>query len=221
MKKVYSILILTVSLLSGYNMKGQDTLKTVAPKTIAVEEMLGDQRQFLQLSVQKVFVDKSQIGLLSITSYAADYKDRMHNNEFQNTSLIYQKLYRGISINSGVSFTTADGLKNFAGFQLMHHSKSFSVLYLPSYFFINSHKIANTVLMEYFPALTPNWSIYSRVQLHYNHDLKTGDHFRSYAYTRIGLTHQYFSFGLAHNFDAYGAQKKTKNNVGVFLKLTL
>ncbi len=221
MKKIHFLSILIAAAFSIQNLHAQDSIVNFKPKTVFVEEMIGDKRQFLQLMVNKVFVEKKKIGLLSISSYAADYKDNLGNNEFQNTSLIYHHLFKGISINSGASFTSVEGLKNFVGLHYMYQSKTLSLIYMPSYYFINNHKISNFALIEYKPSINENWSVYSRLQLHYNHDLENGNHFRSYAYSRLGLTYKYFSFGLAHNFDRYGADKNTKNNIGVFLKLTM
>jgi len=221
MKKIHFLTILIAVAFSSQNLHAQDSIVNFKPKTVFVEEMIGDKRQFLQLIVNKVFVEKKTIGLLSISSYAADYKDNLDNNEFQNTSLIYYHLFKGISINSGASFTSEEGLKNFVGLQYMYQSKTHSLIYMPSYYFINSHKLSNFALIEYKPVINENWSVYSRLQLHYNHDLENGNHFRSYAYSRLGLTYKYFSFGLAHNFDRYGASKNTKDNYGIFLKLTI
>jgi hypothetical protein len=221
MKKIHLLSILFVAVFSTQNLHAQDSTANFKPKTVSAEEMVGNKRQFLQLMVNKVFVEKKKIGLLSISSYAADYKDNLSNNEFQNTTLIYHHLFKGISINSGASFTSVEGLKNFVGLQYMYQSKTFSLIYMPSYYFINSHKISNFALIEYKPVINENWAVYSRLQLHYNHDLENGNHFRSYAYNRLGLTYKYFSFGLAHNYDRYGATKNTKNNYGVFLKLSL
>jgi hypothetical protein len=221
MKKIHLLSILIAVAFSFQNLIAQDSLVHSNHKTVSVEEMIGDKRQFLQLMVNKMVVEKTKIGLLSITSYAADYKDNLSNNEFQNTTLLYHHLFKGISINSGISFTSAEGLKNFVGLQYMYQSKTLALVYMPSYYFIHSHKISNFALIEYKPAINENWSVYSRLQLHYNHDLENGNHFRSYAYSRLGLTYKYFSFGLAHNFDRYGATKNVKNNFGVFLKLTL
>ena len=153
--------------------------------------------------------------------YAADYKNNPGNNEFQNTSLIYHHLFKGISINSGASFTSIEGLENFVGLQYMYQRKTLSIIYMPSYYFSRSQKISNFALLEYKPSFKKNWSVYSRLQLHYNHDLDNGNHFRSYVYSRLGLTYKYFSFGLAYNYDSYGANKNVKNNYGVFLKIDL
>lgn len=221
MKKIHFLSILIAATLSTQTLHAQDSTAIFKPKTVSAEEMIGDKRQFFQLLVNKVFVEKKKIGMLSISSYAAEYKDNIGNNEFQNTTLIYHHLFKGISINSGAGFTSVEGLKNFVGLQYMYQSKKLSLIYMPNYYFINSHKISNFALIEYKPAINKNWSVYSRLQLHYNHDLENGNHFRSYAYSRLGLTYKYFSFGLAHNFDRYGADKNNKTNYGIFLKLDL
>lgn len=221
MKKIHLLSILVAAAFSVQNLQAQDSTTNFKNPTVSVEEMVGNKRQFLQLMLNKAFTEKKEIGLLSVTAYAADYKDNLSNNEFQNTTLIYHHLFKGVSINSGVSFTSIEGFKNFVGLQYMYQSKTFSLIYLPSYYFLNSHKLSNTAFIEYKPALNKNWSLYSRLQAHYNHNFETEKHFRSYLYSRLGLTYRYFSFGLAHNFDRYGANTTTKNNYGIFLKLTL
>jgi hypothetical protein len=221
MKKVHLLSLIIATAFSTQKLHAQDSTANYKPKTVSVEEMIGDKRQFFQLLVNKVFVEKKKIGLLSISSYAADYRGNVGNNEFQNTTLIYHHLFKGISINSGVSFTSVEGLKNFIGLQYIYQSKTLSLIYMPNYYFINSHKISNFALIEYKPAINENWSVYSRLQLHYNYDLENESHFRSYAYSRLGFTYKYFSFGIAHNFDRYDANKNARNNYGVFLRLTL
>lgn len=221
MKRSHLLIVLSFALFAVSPLCAQDTTRILTPKSVTVEEMIGDQRQFLQLLVNKTLTETKKIGMLSITAYAADYESDLSNNEFQNTTLLYQGLFKGLSINSGVSFTSVDGMKKFVGLQYMYQTRSFSVVYLPSYYFSHGQKISNTALIEYKPEITEKWSLYSRLQIHYNHDLETGNHYRSYVYSRLGLTYKYFSFGLAHNYDCYGATKHTKNNYGIFLKLTL
>lgn len=224
MKKIYTIASSLLIALSNNSSAAPDSTGNNAglpTQSVSIEEMVGDKRQFLQLQVNKVFQEHKKVGLLSITSYAADYKDNLSANEFQNTSLIYHQIAGGVSINSGVSFTSIEGLKNFVGLQYMLQRKSFSLIYLPSYFFSGNHKLSNLLLLEYKPALGKNWSLYSRAQLHYNQDISKGNHFRSYAYTRIGLSYKNYSFGLAHNYDCYGAQKSSRNNYGVFIKISM
>jgi hypothetical protein len=221
MKKLKFTLVLFSALICTQNLFSQDSHETFKPKPISIEEFIGDKRQFLQLTINKAFGEKKKIGLLFITSYAADYNGNLSNNEFQNTSLIYYNIYKGIGINSSVSFTSIEGLKNFVGLHYMYQSQKVSLILMPSYSFVKNNKISGFAQVEYKPVITKKWSLYTRLQLLYNHNLKNGNHFRSYAYSRLGLTYEYLSFGLAHNFDSYGADKNTKNNYGIFLKLSL
>lgn len=221
MRKKYLFAVLMTAGFNAQIIKAQDSTLFVRNKAIAVEEMVGDKRQFLQVLVNKPLVERKTVGLLSISSYAADYRHNSNNNEFLNTTLIYHHLFKGISINSGASFTSVDGLKNFIGLQYMYQSKTLSLIYMPSYYFINTHKFSNFALIEFQPVIGENWAIYSRLQLHYNRDLKNGNHFRSYAYGRLGLTYRCFGFGVAHNFDRYTANKNAKYNTGIFLQLSL
>lgn len=221
MKNIQFFSLLFSIFFCNQHLFAQDSLAAFKPKSISAEEFIGDKRQFLQLVVNKTFGEKKKNGLLSISSYAADYKNNLSNNEFQNTTLVYHHVFKGIGINSGATFTSIDGMKNSVGLHYMYQRKTFSLIYMPNYFFINTHKISNFVLIEYKPALHKNWSVYSRLQLHYNYDLGHGNHFRSYVYSRLGLTYKYFSLGLARNFDRYGANRTIKNNYGIFLKLTL
>lgn len=221
MKKLHLLLILFTVAFNIKDSGAQDKKINTGADVVSVEEMIGDKRQYLQLMVNKVFVEKKGIGFLSISAYAADYKSNLNNNEFQSTALIYHHLFNGISVNSGASFTSFEGLKNFVGLQYVYQSKNVFLIYMPSYYFLNSSKISNLAVIDFKPSINENWSFYSRLQLHYNHDLKNGSHYRSYVYSRLGLTYKYFSFGLAHNYDRYRADKVIKNNYGVFLKLNL
>jgi hypothetical protein len=220
MKKIH---IITILFAAAFFMKGnaQDSIPAIREKVLSVEEFIGHERQYLQVTANKIFSEKKKVGLLSITSYAADYKSDLSKNEFQNSTLIYHTLYKGIGINSGVTFTSIEGMKNFVGLQYMFQHSTFSLIYLPSFYFTEGRKLANTALLEFKPRIKNNWSVYTRVQAHYNRDLAHKTHFRSYVYSRAGFTYKYFSFGLAHNFDQYGAEKKTKNNYGIFLSLAL
>lgn len=221
MKKRYFFQLALVYALILQNLHAQEQQTNLMPLTFSVEEMVGDNRQFLQVMVNKVFVEKKKIGLLSISSYAAGYNENLSNNEYLNTTMVYHHLYKGIGINSGSTYTSAEGLKNFMGLQYFFQNKTLSVIYMPSYYFINSNKISNFAIVEYKPKMKKNWSLYARIQLNYNYDFENGKHFRSYSYNRLGLSYKNLSFGMASNFDRYLSTKIRKNNHGIFLRLTL
>ncbi|HNP99769.1 MAG TPA: hypothetical protein PKK99_11985, partial [Bacteroidia bacterium] len=136
MKKITYLSVLIAAVFSTNSSTAQDSLKTFKPQTVSVEELVGNKRQFLQLTVNKILDEKKNIGLFSISSYAADYKKYSVENEYQNSTLVYHHIFGGISINSGASFTSVEGLKNFVGLQYLHQSKSLTVLLMPTYSFL-------------------------------------------------------------------------------------
>jgi hypothetical protein len=76
------------------------------------------------------------------------------------------------------------------------------------------------VMAEYKPEINENWKIYSRVQGLYAQNLNSGEHARSYLMLRLGLSYKDIRFGLGANWDAYGPEKQSKQNYGVFLAAT-
>ncbi len=199
----------------------QDSLGVSKPKPVSVEDFVGNRRQCLQLMVHKTFEERKHLGLLSISAYAADYDNDKTKSEYLNTTLLYHRLCKGFGLHAGATFTSHEGWKPFVGLQYMLQRKAFSLIYLPSYYFLHSNKVSHIAVIEYKPTIHGRWAIYTRAQLHYSYDLEHKDHFRSYVYSRLGVSYGNVSFGLAHNLDRYGAAKNTKNNFGGFVKLNL
>ena len=142
MKKTYFISILVLVASGVKNLIAQESAVYLKQKNnISIEELIGNKRQVSQLLVNSVFTERKKIGLLSITSYAANYSDDLGANEFQNTALIYHQLFKGFGINSGTSFTTVEGLRNSSGIQYMYQNKSLSLILMSSYFYAKSNKI--------------------------------------------------------------------------------
>lgn len=219
MKKFLFLILLLARPFHSPFMHAQNVKNYYPPTSISVEEMVGDQRQFLQLIVSKDLSANKKTGLLSFTSYSAPYKSHSGNNEFQNTTLIHQHLFSGIGIQSGVSFIPTEGIKNFIGLQYFYQNKALTLIYLPSYYLKNNHKISNMALLEYQPVITKNWSLYTRVQMLYSHSQHSENPTKSYVYSRLGVTHKSISFGLAHNLDRQGAHSTIQNNYGLFIKI--
>jgi hypothetical protein len=147
MKKIYFLSVLLSTFLGSQCLHAQDTPEVFNPKPISAEEFVGDKRQFFQILVNKAFTEKKKTGILSLSSYAADYNDKLTTNEFQNTTLVYHRLFGDVGINSGVAFTSSEGMENFVGLQYMHQGKTLSLIYLPSYYFLNAQKISNFALI--------------------------------------------------------------------------
>ena len=208
-------------LFAAQGIDAQDSLGVSKPKLVTVEDFVGNRRQYFQLMVHKTFAGRKRLGLLSISAYAADYHNDNSKSEYLNTTLLYHRLYKGFGLHAGATFTSHKGWKPFVGLQYMMQRKSFSLIYQPSYYFLHTYKVAHIAVIEYKPAIHARWAIYTYAQLHYSYDLEQKEHFRSYVYSRLGVSYGNVSFGLAHNLDRYGAAKNTENNYGGFVKLNL
>ena len=220
MKKiVFQLLILLVVSLNN-NIYSQDSLEFSKPPPIPIENLIGHNRQYFQMIVNRIFQEKKQVGLLNMSSYAADYNNDIANNEFLTTTAIYHKIHKGISVNSGSTFNSKDGLKSFFGLQYMYTNKNVLIIYLPNYI-LDAHIVSNLALLEYKPKLNSKWSAYTRLQANYNYDFLNNNHHRSIIYSRLGLTYNRISFGIGANLDWYGSNKTFKENYGIFLKLNL
>jgi len=65
------------------------------------------------------------------------------------------------------------------------------------------------------------WRFFSRLQVLYGFNPRSGDHARSYLVARAGLNYREFTFGVGANIDYYGPVRRNENNIGVFLSVQL
>ncbi len=218
--KSYFLIFLFVSV--SHFAKAQDTIKFNKPKSpIPAELLAGNNRLYYQLIFNRKITKNNKVGLLNISSLAADYKNDISKNEYLTTNVLYYEIYKGFSVHTGASFNTVEGIKPCIGLQYFYANKSFLLLYLPTYFYLHDQKIANLVILEYKPRLNKNWSIYTRLQASYAHNTEKNSHTRSYVYARLGLTYSNYTFGIGTNSDWYGPKKSFKNNDGFFLRVTI
>lgn len=204
------------------NVKAQqktDTTKLKPP--VIVEILAGNNRLFSQIIVNKPITENKKVAILNISSFAADYQNDVSKNEYLNTAILYYKFTNRLSINAGVSFNTAEGLKPMVGLQYIYSNKNISIVYLATYYYSHYHKIFNLLFIEYKPKIKNNWAIYSRLQANYQYDIENKNHFRSYLYLRLGATYKNITVGAGANLDRYGAQKAFKENYGAFINLKL
>jgi len=212
------ILIILFSL----NIKAQDSLQFISKKPpIPIEFMVGNNRLFYQLITNKKIVEKSKIGLFSVNSFIAENNNEINKNEYLSTNVVYYEIMKQIGINTGATFSSKEGLKPFIGLQYIYSNKNFMIIYLPSFYFTNSNKIDQLLLVEYKPNLNKKWSIYSRLQMKFAYQTENNHHFRSYLFTRLGLSYSNITFGIGNNTDWYGEAKIWKENDGFFIKINL
>ena len=218
-KKHIALVLLFV--FGGKLLPAQDTALQSPLRVIQVEEMVGIKTQFVQLTMNKNITLNGKTGLLSISGFSAGYDPGNLNSRSQSTSLVYHRFFRNIGVNSGLTFTPKTGFQNFIGWQYMLRNQATTILLLQEYSLKRNQGFFNTAIIEYRPAIKGDWSLYSRLQLHYNYDFASKHHNRSYLYARMGLSYRYLGFGLAANVDRYGAESTTYQNYGLFLNLNM
>lgn len=211
-----------IIILFSLNLKAQDSLQFISKKLpIPLEFMFGNNRLFHQRIMIRKISDNNKVGIFSANTFLADNNNEIAKNEFLTTTAIYFDIFKGIGINTGATFNSKEGIKPFIGLQYIYSNKTFFIIYLSSFYFTNSNKIDQLLLVEYKPKLNKRWSIYSRLQMKFAYQTENYHHFRSYLFTRLGLSYSNFTFGIGNNTDWYGEAKIWKENDGFFIKINL
>lgn len=220
MKKTTSLLPILLTCLKSYTLNAQDS-SGLTKSPVPAEILIGNNRLFYQIIINKKITKNNKLGYFSTSSFAADYNNEISKNEYLTTALLYCNIFKSLSVNSGATLNTIEGLKPFVGLQYTYTKKNIMFFYLPAYYYLSSQKISNFAFIEYKPGINNHWAGYSKLQVNYIYDIGKNYHFRSYIYSRLGLTYSNLTFGAGANLDWYGETKKLKENYGLFLKLNL
>lgn len=203
-------------------LKAQDTIKITSSRSpIVAETLIGNNRLYYQMLMKRKFTTSSKAGFLSISSFAANHNNDIAGNEFMANMIIYHDISRRLAINTGAMFSSIEGLKPNIGFQYSYANKRLFFLCVPNYSYLHDHKLSSLAIIEYNLRLNGQWSVYSRLQGYYAYNTEKGSHYRSFAYGRVGLTHSVYTLGLGGNADWYGPRKLFKDNIGVFVRLSI
>ena len=217
-----SILLISVMIIVSNIAVAQDSIqpKRISP-SIPIELMAGNNRLVFQLIINKYFSPKTKFGFFSVSALAADYKNERTNNDFLNIALLNYEIVKGFKVAAGIAANSTWGFRPMAGLQYIFANPKFLVVIMPSFYLTETHNFEPLVILEYKPKLKNNWSLYSRLQGLYSHNLSTNKHDRSYGNARLGVSYKKFGFGFATNLDWYGPMKIFKQNYGIFLRTSL
>ncbi|MEA5461872.1 hypothetical protein VB796_22575 [Arcicella sp. LKC2W] len=197
-------------------------LKPAKPSPpIGVEFFAGNNDLAFQMMVSKHFSPKSRFGFFNVTQFVGDYATTNQKNSFISQSFLTADIWKGFSINTGVTMNYMTGFRPSAGLQYVFANRKFTAVLLPRFDLTQTYNFETFGLVEYKPKFKNNWGLYSRVQGLYNHNTKLDTHNRSYIWLRVGASYKNYQFGLGSNFDYYGPLKINENSMGVFVRAEL
>ncbi|TFV93679.1 hypothetical protein E4S40_15660 [Algoriphagus kandeliae] len=216
LKPILKALIYLAVFVSSSKLAKAQTSHTPIPAEI----MFGNERLDFQLIVKRSFSPTSKFSLVAISIFAQNYdRERTLGNSIVAPVQVTYKLGKsGFSLAAGAEANSKVGFMPMAGVQ--HVFANREVLALT---FVNmlSNQGANGQIFgiyEYKPRLNDTWSIYSRIQLMYIQGISETAHKRSFLYLRAGLKKGPLGFGIGANWDAYGTERQTAQNFGVFTR---
>ena len=225
---MYKILFLSLALMSTSATFAQQKIDSLGggkpPKIsppIPIEVFAGNKGVVFQMIVSKHFSPKSRFGFFNVTNFVGDYETTNQKNQYLSQSLITADIWRGFSVNAGVTMNYITGFRPTAGLQYVFANREFLAVLLPRFDLTQTYNFETFGLVEHKPKLNNNWGLYTRVQGLYNHNTKLDFHDRSYVWLRVGASYKNFQFGLGGNFDVYGPMKIKENSFGVFLRTEL
>lgn len=203
----------------GYAEKSQAQIKTFTPPT-PLELVIGHEQLNFQLVVKRRFSPESKFDLLVISVFSENWDK---DDELGNSILIpFQASYRigqkGFSFAAGGEANSVVGFSPTTGVTHNYVSRKILAISVLNYFINESQDLKFFGLYEYKPPINETWSVYSRLQLVYNHSLAENEHNRSFLYLRVGLEKGPLGFGLGANWDQFGSEKATKSNFGIFTR---
>jgi hypothetical protein len=199
------LILISISILSF--------ISSLFAQTIPLE-IMGGQRNFWYQHVMGKGFENSKFGHFHVSSLHAFYDATPH--ELMSQSYLTYQINAYIKPGIGLFYSSAPSFAPSINIQLMHKGKNHFILAIPRIDVVNNPSYDVMVMTEYFPKLTHNTALYTRIQVMLNY---TGtQHNRSYQNIRAGIDLGTVQLGVAANFDAYGKRIQYQNNYGLFVR---
>lgn len=165
--------------------------------------------------------EKGRFSLFNFTFFSIDYQ-----NESQNTSEILQNITYNITDKwgTGVGGRYLNGQFSpqlTISYQLETKNLYFTLFPAVQYF-PSTKSVGYSLfgLLFYTPKINDKWSLFSQLALEPMIDNK--QHIYSFQQVRLGLgLKDLFQFGIGANFEQFGIDFQTRNNLGVFIRKEL
>jgi hypothetical protein len=201
-----------------------DSLEMKPPKMsppVPIETFAGNKGLVFQMIVSKHFSPKSRFGFFNVTNFVGDYATTNQQNQYIAQSFVTADIWKGLSVNAGVTMNYMTGFRPSAGLQYLFANRQVLMVVLPRFDLTQTYNFETFGLFEFKPKFTKDWGLYSRFQGLYNHNTKLDFHDRSYIWLRLGASYRNFQFGVGSDIDFYGPGKTNENSFGGFIRTEL
>jgi hypothetical protein len=229
MKSKNKILLFIVLLITSvcFGESPQDSLdkthtnpsKSTPP--IPVELFATNKALNFQMIISRQVPESRKLGFFGLNYVKADYKNDRSANEFVMQAFLTYNIYRGFSINSGMTMNHFYGFRPSAGLQYIFANPKLLIVIIPRFDLTETRNFEALGLVEFKPKWNRNWGLYSRLQGLYNYDVRSDFHSRSYIYARLGVSYKKYSSGIGANMDWYGPSELNKNTFGFYIRTEL
>ena len=187
---------------------------------VTIEVLTGDVGIASQMIINKSFRSVPRLGFFSVTNISSKWNGTTSKDAMSQANITFE-IVKGLRLFGGMHYTPTTGLRPTSALMYTLNYKSLLLSIGPRIDLSKNSNAEGFVMAEYKPEINENWKIYSRVQGLYAQNLNSGEHARSYLMLRLGLSYKDIRFGLGANWDAYGPEKQSKQNYGVFLAVSL
>jgi len=187
---------------------------------VTIEVLTGDVGIASQMIINKSFRSVPRLGFFSVTNISSKWNETTSKDAMSQANITFE-IVKGLRLFGGMHYTPTTGLRPTSALMYTLNYKSLLLSLGPRIDLSKNSNAEGFVMAEYKPEINENWKIYSRVQGLYAQNLNSGEHARGYLMLRLGLSYKDIRFGLGANWDAYGPEKQSKQNYGIFLAASL
>jgi len=187
---------------------------------VTIEVLTGDVGIASQMIINKSFRLVPRLGFFSVTNISSKWNETTSKDAMSQANITFE-IVKGLRLFGGMHYTPTTGLRPTSALMYTLNYKSLLLSIGPRIDLSKNSNAEGFIMAEYKPEINENWKIYSRVQGLYAQNLNSGEHARSYLMLRLGLSYKDIRFGFGANWDAYGPEKQSKQNYGIFLAVSI
>lgn len=186
---------------------------------LSAELVFGHQRSNFQLSLNRQLGEHFRVN--SITIATAPYDKEKASTELISINSLVYPITKKIGLSAGIQYHFLKGFIPNNAIHLNHATPNLVLTLTPYMHYLPTRNVETLAMAEYQPHLTNTTKLYARVTVLYNYNFSRTFNERYFAQCRLGISKSICAFGLAYNYDYYGATKQDLSNFGLFVRAKL